>query len=801
MQSVSRWRRRLAISVGVLVVGVLIAAGIGWRSLKASVPRVEGNEKVPGLHANVDIVRDRFGVPSISGASDLDATFALGFVHAQDRFYQMEVQRHFAEGTLSALVGGDALPIDKQMRTFGLHRAAERSLQSLNPHTRALLDAYAAGVNAWLAVHPAHRSIELDAIGWRFGEKAPRPWSAVDQVTQLKLLSLLLDGNYMVEMVRAQLLETVGAEATAEFLETEVKGTPPIVGHAEARPAILRFTPGGTESFHTEVGVEAALELGASLRAIIGAGIGVGSNSWVLAGTRTRSGKPILCNDPHLAVRSPSQWYAARIDGGDLHVAGMTMPGLPMVIIGRNQHIAWGLTAMAADVQDLFIETTPKGDPDHYLVGDRTIAFEKRTEMIEIAGAQPLPFEVRTSIHGPIIQPDWQKKGPLALRWIALAEDDTSVEALFAVGHAADWPSFREALRLVVAPVVNFTYADDAGHIGYVGPGRVPIRARGDGSVPSDGRMIEEPWPRFVPFDELPQALDPKEGYIASANQRVVDSDYPYFLGKDWAPAFRAIRIRELMEAQHDVTLDDMPALFGDVLSVEARLLRPLLLKAHAEGAAKDALALLQDWDARLRADSGAALLYEAWKRNLGSAIFVDDVGEPFLSSVSPAALIDVLTRDDAKYCDDRRTPTKESCADILSATLAKTSTELVGQFGPASSWRLDRAARVRFRSRELSGLPLVGGLFTRISPAWGDGSTVHAMTLGPDLTVVFMPSMLASYELGSGEARANVALGQSAHALSPHFDDLLSAWQKSSPVALTPPDPSGQVRLTLSPM
>jgi penicillin G amidase len=351
--------------------------------------------------------------------------------------------------------------------------------------------------------------------------------------------------------------------------------------------------------------------------------------------------------------------------------------------------------------------------------------------------------------------------------------------------------------------VVNFTYADVDGHIGYVGPGRVPIRAVGDGSLPQDGSVAAAIWDRYIPFDELPRALDPDEGFIVSANQRVGGSS-AHWLGEDWDPAFRATRIRELITAQDKIGAEDLPHMHADVLSVAARQLLPKMLAlSPTEPHELAALQLLRGWDGRFTADSGAAMFYAVWLRHLTQRLFVDELGEELASETTgPANVIAALAEPDQRWCDDRRTPAPESCRDQLSASLTTALAELVRHQGDdPTRWRLDRALKLRFSSRVMSAIPILAGIYTREVADWGDPTTVRVASSDERFEVVAISTFFGDFDLApGGGAKLGVALGQGSHPLGPHFDDLLDAWKRSDAPQLDPPDPQGAVLLRLLP-
>jgi penicillin amidase len=452
-------------------------------------------------------------------------------------------------------------------------------------------------------------------------------------------------------------------------------------------------------------------------------------------------------------------------------------------------------------VQDLFVERVDPKDPGRYLVGGESKPFESRTEHIT-AGKQTIEITVRSTVHGPIIDDNWKGRGPLALMWTALSPEDTSMDALIGIDRAHDWASFNDALRRVVAPMVNFTYADRDGHIGYRGPGRLPVRKRGDGTEPLDGSDPANGWSGFVPYEQLPQVFDPPEGFIVSANQRVIPVGSEPYLARSFVPGYRAISIRARLSESKEFDLDATAKLHADVRSVLAERLRPLLTAwSPKTERQKVVLQRLRDWDCVLVRDSANALLYEVWRMRLMRAIFVDDVGEDLLRAVSPEALVRALAGAGTPWCDDRRTTqTTETCADVLASTLNDALAYLDQRYGAESTWRLDRAPAWRFRSRDFSSVPVLNRLYTREVRGWGDDTTVRVFGFDEQFRARLISTMIADFDLGTDETRASVDIGQSAHPLSPHYDDLLPFWLASAPPRIEPPDPRTQQLLQLTP-
>ncbi|MGH6912317.1 MAG: penicillin acylase family protein, partial [Geminicoccales bacterium] len=587
----SRWAVRglLALILVLLVVGV---AGYLW--LRSSLPKLEGEVRVSGLEEAVSVVRDRFAIPHIEAESLLDASFALGFVHAQDRLWQMEFQRRLGAGRLSEIVGPATLPSDRFMRTLGLYRRAAASFGHLEPATRAWLEAYADGVNAYLATRsgalpPEFLILRHDDI---------EPWRPADSLVWLRMMALDLSLNWRDELARARLARRLSRAQIADLWPD----------YPDDAPVTLSELARG-------------LPFDALAEALPPAPArGQGSNAWVMAGSRSATGAPLLANDPHLGLQAPGVWYLAHLRSPEAELIGATLPGVPAVVLGHNGTIAWGLTNTGPDTQDLFVERIDPTDPGRYLAPGGTRPFATREEVIRIKGEEPVRLQVRETRHGPVLSDlvldgaaTFGAEHAVALAWTGLAEDDATLQALLELGSARNWSEFVSALSGVGSPMQNVLYADAEGHIGFIAPGRVPIRKAGDGRWPAPGWTGEHDWQGFVPYDELPRALDPEDGVLFNANNRIVPEGYPYLLSADWEPAYRARRLRAALEADRH-SLESFAGLQVDQLSLLAKDFLPVMLEAApAGGEAAAMVARLREWDRVMRPDAAEPLVFAAW--------------------------------------------------------------------------------------------------------------------------------------------------------------------------------------------
>jgi penicillin amidase len=760
--------RRIVLRLFLLLPFIIIAAGFFW--LRSSLPLTEGRLVLPGLAAEVRIDRDALGIPTIIAANERDAAFALGFTHAQDRLFQMDMMRRTGAGRLSELFGTRTLGIDRFLRTLGLYRSAERQYANLSPELRALLDAYAAGVNAYIA----HRRGALPAEYYIINA-APEPWRPADTLVWGKLVSLELAGSFRNELLRARLVQRLTPEEMSVLYPPYPKGAP-----LPGSSAALQFDRPQLDAVY------------ASLPDLVGPHFA--SNNWVVDGRHTVSGKPLLANDPHLRFTAPSLWYLARIETPGAELAGATSPGTPFLFIGHNARIAWGFTTTGSDVADLFIERVDPGDPTRYLTPDGSQPFAVRREEIRVRGADPVTLTVRETRHGPVLSDlggDYVQATPsgtvLALRATWLMDDDRTPEALWGMNHAGNWREFRAALKDFAAPQQNIVYADVDGNIGFMAPARVPIRGKGDSWLPAPGWSGEYDWKGFIPFDQLPSLYNPASGRVVTANNKIVPDSYPYYLGHDWDLPYRAERINQMLDATPKQSPDASAAIQADTLSLMAKRLLPLMVQTPPDsprGAA--ALARLKDWDARMDRGKVAPLLFVAWLRELNRTLLAPKLGKVFEDywGLHPDVIHLILT-EHTDWCDDRATAPVETCAQQLSGSLDRALAELERRFGQdMDDWRWGRPHEAQFTNQLWASVPVLGRLFATTIPADGGYDTVnrgatslrsatdpYADVHGSTLRMIVDLSDIDG-------ARFLISPGESGNVLSPHYGDLMQRWR-----------------------
>jgi penicillin amidase len=757
--------RRIAAALLALL---LVLGGGFYLYLLSSLPQTEGRLAVRGAKGEIRIERDTDGVPVITAVDDEDASFGLGFVHAQERLFQMELQRRYGAGRLAEILGREALTIDRQMRVLGLYHAAEAEIPFLSVAVRRGLEAYAAGVNAFLATRRGARPPEFQLL--RF---APELWQPADSLVWGKLMAVRLDGNYRGELLRARMARTI-APADLEFL-------------FPAYPNDAPRTLSDMLPIYRRLALDALYD---ALPPIVGPNYA--SNNWVVDGRHSASGKPLVANDPHLEFGAPGFWYLARLKTPQHEIAGGTAPGSPFVLVGHNERIAWGLTTTTADVEDLFVERVDPADPGRYLTPQGSEPFASRRETILVRGEAPVDLTIRATRHGPVLS-DVLPVGVadpgfvLALAATFEIPQDRSAEALWEANRARDWPSFRDAWRNFVGPIQNIVYGDVDGTIGFIAPGLVPIRRSGDGWMPAPGWTGEHDWVGFIPFTALPNATNPVSGHFLSANNKIIPDRYPYFLSRDWDLPNRAERIEALLAATPLQTPASSAAMQADILSLMAERLVPLMTRiSPTDEALEEALRRLRRWDFRMDRDKVEPLLFTAWLRVFSRQILFGRFGEAVSDywDLRPRAMEAVLT-ERPDWCDDPEHSNAKDCAEQLTASLKTALAQLREAYGAdMSEWRWGKAHIASFANPVLSRVPVLRDWVEVAIPTSGGYDTLDR---GPstirDDARPYMQRFGAGLRIITDLAAPNDSMmmitpGQSGNPLARHFADLLRKWR-----------------------
>ncbi|HEU0200197.1 MAG TPA: penicillin acylase family protein [Burkholderiaceae bacterium] len=790
--------RVLRVIIFVLIALVAVgASGLYWY-FSRSLPVHAGAAAVAGLSDVVTISRDAQSVPRIRAASEDDAIFALGYVHAQDRLWQLDFNRRVAQGRLAEILGGRAVTTDRFLRSLGVARAAQAIVQNTDADTRAKLAVYAAGINAYLA---EKRPLPPEFILTR--SPAPAPWQPEDSVAWAIMMAWDLSSHGMRNELARLRLSSKLTRAEIEELRPPYPGDQPLaVADYVEMYRLLGLNRSATGRAAAEI-----VQHGEVLA--LGGGEGLGSNNWVAAGTRTANGAPLLANDPHLGLMAPALWYFVALQAPGFEVFGATLPGVPYVLLGRNRHVAWGFTNTGSDVQDVYIERLNPANPEEYQTPDGYTRFESRSEVIKVREAPDVLHVVRSTRHGPVISgalsaadqalptPAGKRGYVLALRWTALEPQDTTMRAVRGMNLARDAEAFERAARDWQLVQQNIVFADDAGNIGMVAPGRVPLRRETNdlsGLVPAPGWDARYDWAGWLPYEALPRSINPDAGMIVTANHKITPPGYPHYLTTEWHLPYRARRIEQLLQAEALHTANSYARIQSDIVSLAALDAMAVLKDTKPESeAARIALARLVAWDGQMRLDAPEPVLLHAWLRNLRARIFNDDLAELATDFVANAelmqatlnALLGVTGARD--WCDDRSTPRRETCLELAAESLEVTVADLARATGSdITTLRWSDQHRAIYEHRPFSNVALLRDWFQLAIEHPGDTFTVNVgqLSLRGDkpFNTRHAASLRAVYDLAPGAgAQWIYGGGQVGHVMSDHYRDLLQDWARGA--------------------
>lgn len=786
----TRWKKTLVTAANLAG----LTAGTYNLLARRPVPQKSGTLHIQGLHEAVEIITDTYGVPHIYAQTEDDLFFAQGYVHAQDRLWQMELNRRLCSGRLSEVVGEALLETDRFCRRLGMHRSAAEEVTRLPAATLRILDAYSRGVNIFIAYNEGKLPVEFTLLRFQ-----PEPWKPADTIQWGKMMGWSLGGNWETEITRARLVAKLGVERASK-LEA---------GYDASHPLII---PPGVEYQGINLGLREQYE---QIQELSGFSMFGGSNNWVVDGTMTETGAPILCNDPHLGQAVPSIWYECHLNAGDFDVTGVSFPGTPGIVIGHNQHIAWGVTNAVSDVQDLYVEKFNPENADQYEYQGKWEDAEIIREEISVKGQeQPVIEKVRVTRHGPILTSFQQTSAeneeaaetaevPLALRWTGL-EQGNIISAVAKLNRAKNWEEFRDALRDWDVPPQNFVYADQQGNIGYIMAGAIPIRKKGQALVPSPGWSGDYEWTGTIPFDELPQTYNPPQHFIATANNRVIDDTYPHYITNEWLNGYRAQRIRDLLTSKEKLTLADMAEIQGDQYSLPAVEILPHILNLNGETQLeKAALEILRAWDYVLAPTSIAAAIYtkffsklehiflntvlgddEALKSSymgIGSNMLTPSNG--YASRNKPLLIRLLKEHDDSWFENSVIVNGPKSWDSALKNAFKAALDELRDRLGSnILGWQYGTIHKMTY-NHPLGSVKALERFFNRGPYAvGGDSDTVNmgaSLPSNPEV-VITVPSFRQIVDLADlSRSRSIHAPGQSGLPASKHFDDFIPLWMK----------------------
>ena len=782
MRFLTRFARGLAKFLAGLVLAVLVFLAGAYFQVSGALPPYSGHIAAAGLRAPVEVVRDRNAVPHIIAGSIEDAAFGLGYVHAQDRFWQMELMRRLGQGRLAEilpprLVGEGIVDTDRTMRGLGLYRRASDSLNALSPAMRSIIDAYAAGVNAWIGDEDQQFGLELTLVKMLSGGSyRPDPWRAADSLVWAKLMALGLDGNWRAELLRLRLARKIGPDGVKFLIEPS----------GDNRDATLSMVNEALKDIDLDRLYRGTDNLATRKREA--------SNEWVLSSARSVSGKPLLANDPHLSLTFPGTWYLARLVGPGFDIRGATTPGSPAVVLGHNGTIGWGFTTTNLDSQDLFVERVDATDPNRYITPDGPRPFTVREETIGVRWGSPVTMRVRETRHGPVIDdfvPRTDGLTPaghvLALQATALDAADTSAEGFGRLGLSQNWEDFQAAARRIISPMQNMVYADTAGNIGFLSPARVPIRRKGDGSMPVPGWTSEYDWAGFVPFEELPRAWNPAGGLLVNANARVVPDDYRHFISRDWAEPYRQRRANQLLREVERHPVYGMIAAQADNRTLDADDILPALLKvAPRNPRAAKAHALLGGWNRFMLANRPEPLIYTAWIWELQRGILGDELGDDLRASMAwpNVPLLMRILSEQPTWCDDGGTKPIETCEDAIAQALDRALAWISRRQGnDIDGWQWGREHQAAHRHPLFDTVPLLRDIASVRFPSDGGGQTLNRaqpnFVGNAPFEAVHGAGYRGIYDFSDlDNSRFAMPLGESGNMLSPWATNFLARWK-----------------------
>lgn len=754
------------------------------------VPKVTGVIEVSETQGDISLIRDENGVAYIDATSDADAFFGIGFAHAQDRLWQLELQRRIAQGRLSEILGESAIQLDAKMRTLNFHEIAKKEWAVLSPSAKNSLTAYAKGINARI------QNTDSLPLEFMFFDVKPEPWTEVDSLAWSKVFALSLSNSMWTEIARFVSIPYLSKTQRAELFE----------GLEDVQ--VSRVDEGLSQALMAMTEVQDEMEQ----RFKIG-GDFVGSNAWVVAGKLSTDNSSMLAGDPHVGLQIPSSWYVASIVGDKIEAKGMSLVGLPVIIFGRNQHIAWGGTNMMADVQDLYFEQVNSADANLYMDNGQWVPFEIETQYIKVRSkfpavlrekTKPVEIEIRKTVRGPIVSDAFGVSDqPVSLRWPALDSNGTTYESFYRLNYAKNWESFQAALAYHVSPTLNFLYSDREGNIGYQGAGRIPLRKQGNGDIPQMGQLSGDNWSGYIPFEKMPQIYNPESGFIVSANNNMAGEDYPFHISYDWAPPARADRITQMLEdeiqAGQKLSLEMMKKIQGDTVSFGAQKLIELLRVAPVQNQIqREAQQYLTQWNGDMSTDSTAASIFYSWSRFLRIVLYSDEFKTPYgrsqhsglLSSTYMNLTYDqiahTLTHNGESWCDDIATKKVESCDSAVQQALDMSIAQLTKLMGSdMDDWAWGEIHTTVYKHTPFSEVNILRKLFERRVISGGGPNTVNVGTANFVESSGFEQYFGAAHrqviKLGSSSDRHFYmnSTGQSENVFSNYYDDMINPFNK----------------------
>ena len=793
-----RWKKILIGVTATLLVIIIAFSFISYYMLKKSLPEYNGEIKAEGLINQIEIFRDNYAVPFIKAENDEDAAFALGFVHAQERLFQMDIARRAGEGRLSEVFGAKTIPIDQMFRTVGIYKNVKANYEKLNPLSKKILEAYSKGVNAFIKTAKGNYPIEFDLLGYD-----PYPWKPEHSLVIAKLMGWELNISWWSDITFTQLVQKFGTEKAKELLPDFPENSPTII------PSGLE----GTASISSDF-----IKVDKQFRNFTGfVGTHIGSNNWIVNGKMSASGKPIIANDPHLAYTAPGRWYFAMIRSNDWNAEGFTIPGLPAIVIGKNQNISWALTNVMADDADFYVEKIDSTEKNYFFNKSwRQLSIEKDT--IHVKNTADVVYEIKRTHRGPVItdiHPFKQmypntgiKTAQLSMRWTGLELSDEMFAAI-SINKAKNWDDFKNAVRYFTVPGQNFVYGDDKGNIGYICAARLPIRNSNSPTLINDGTTDVNDWKGFVPYEEMPKLFNPPQNFIASANNKTL-LNFKYHISNIWEPSSRIERITELLNSKPVHSKEDYKKYQLDFTSPYAKRLTHFITSAFDSVKVTDknlklTLELFHNWNYELNAGSQVPTIYTRFFQYLIKNIFEDEMGADllkeyvFVANVPYRIIPKLLEENNSSFFDDIRTPQKETRDDIIRKSLVDALTDLEKNYGTGvANWQWGEIHKVTFKHMFSNKSALLDKIINIGSfNIGGDGTTIfnteysfpELLESNHDLTKlhrseqyenILGPSMRYIFDFADPDHLEFILpTGESGHFMSDHYKDMSEMWLK----------------------
>lgn len=799
----SSWKKALVGITFVLIVAIAVVLILGYKMLTKSLAGYDGEKSVMGISAKVTIYRDRFGIPLIKADNDEDAAFALGYVHAQERLFQMDILRRAGEGKLSQVFGNKLISIDKLFRTLGIYQSAKTNFPSLNDASKRILLAYSKGVNSFLKEAHGKYPVEFDILGYD-----PEPWKPEHSMIIAKLMGWELNISWWTDIVYSQLVQKFGEQKAKELIPDYLENAPTII------PSELKQV--------ASIGND-LIDVDRAYRNFVGlTGTHIGSNNWVVNGLKSASGKPMIANDPHLGFTAPARWYFAMIRSNNWNADGFTIAGLPSIVIGKNQNIAWAMTNVMADDADFFSEKIDSTGRIYFIDGNwKPLIIHKDT--IKVKNEPDVIYEIRKTSRGPIVSDVHQFKNMysqngmmnavLSMRWTGFEFSD-EIYSSIKLNRAKNWDEFKEALRYFTNPGQNFVYADRNGNIGYVCAAKLPIRATNSPTFVMDGTSSATDWKGFVPYDEMPKLFNPPQNFIASANNKTV-KNFPYHISNIWEPSSRIERITELLTSKTVHSVDDFEKYQMDFVSPYAKRLTSYLLEAFKGVTLHDknlklSLELLGNWDFEMNAQSQVPTIYNFFLKHMIKNILSDELPDDilkeyvFIANVPYRKIIEMM-ENGSSFFDDIRTPQIETRDDIIRKSLSDALSELEENYGAdLTKWQWGQIHKVVFKHMFHDQSSLLDKLIN-VGPfeIGGDGTTIfnteysfpelfdkQKNSANPKRKELFEnklgPSMRYIYDFGDPDYFYMILpTGESGYFMNSHYKDMAEMWLRGKYIKL----------------